>query len=152
MAAINQIKLNSTSTTYDVNDKRITTTAVTTATHFLTTDSSVSSIAPITAANAASVLGAAKTISYITGGSASHRKLVITNATNNKSFLKIFYNQYNGATLEEYTVYRTNNSTWVLSPTNASAASFTSIDDMTISTYSGLTVFAFNCDAQLQSA
>lgn len=57
MAAINQIKLNSTSTTYDVNDKRITTSAVSTATHFLATDSSVSSIAPITAANAASVLG-----------------------------------------------------------------------------------------------
>lgn len=58
MAAINQIKLNSTSTTYDVNDKRITTTAVSTATHFLATDSSVSSIAPITAENLASVLGA----------------------------------------------------------------------------------------------
>ena len=101
----------------------------------------------------ASALTGAKIVSYVTGNTESHRKLVITNATNNnKSFLKIFYNQYNGATLEEYTVYLTNNSNWILSPTNASAASFTSIDDMTISAYSGLTVVAFNCDAQLQSA
>lgn len=56
MAAINQITIAGGST-YDVNDKRITTSAVSTATHFLATDSSISSIAPITAANLASVLG-----------------------------------------------------------------------------------------------
>lgn len=68
MAAINQIKLNSTSTTYDVNDKRITTSEVSTATHFLATDSSVSSIAPITAANLASVLGRHITNKVATAG------------------------------------------------------------------------------------
>ena len=56
MAAINQITIAGGST-YDVNDKRITTSAVSTATHFLATDSSISSIAPITASNLASVLG-----------------------------------------------------------------------------------------------
>ena len=56
MAAINQITIAGGST-YDVNDKRITTSAVSTATHFLATDSSISSIAPISAANLASVLG-----------------------------------------------------------------------------------------------
>ena len=44
---------------HDINDKRISTTAVTTATHLLTCNSGVTSIAPITAANLASVLGAA---------------------------------------------------------------------------------------------
>lgn len=58
MAAITQIKLDSTSTTYDINDKRITTTAITTCTHVLaSSSSSLTSIAPITAANLASVLG-----------------------------------------------------------------------------------------------
>ena len=59
MAAINQITIAGGST-YDVNDKRITTSAVETATHFLATDSSISSIAPITAKNLASVLGATR--------------------------------------------------------------------------------------------
>ena len=59
MAAINQITIAGGST-YDVNDKRITTSAVSTATHFLATDSSISSIAPITASNLASVLGVYK--------------------------------------------------------------------------------------------
>lgn len=62
MAVVTQIKLGTSGTTYDINDKRITTSAVSTATHFLTTDSSVSSIAPITAANAASVLGGVQQI------------------------------------------------------------------------------------------
>lgn len=62
MAVINQIKLGSSGTTYDVNDKRVTTTAVTTATHVLTADSGVTSIAPITITNLASVLGAVEAV------------------------------------------------------------------------------------------
>lgn len=63
MAAINQINVNigtEQSPNYvlhDVNDKRISSTAVTTATHLLATDASLSAINPITAANLASVLG-----------------------------------------------------------------------------------------------
>lgn len=57
MAAITQIKLSSNNTTYDVNDKRISSTAVTTADYLLTCNSAVTSIAPISIANAASVLG-----------------------------------------------------------------------------------------------
>ena len=64
MAAINQITIAGGST-YDVNDKRITTSAVSTATHFLATDSSISSIAPITASNLASVLGVDPPISTV---------------------------------------------------------------------------------------
>jgi hypothetical protein len=52
-----ELQLQGDSTVYKVNDARITTTAVTTATHILTTNSGVTSIAPITAANLASVLG-----------------------------------------------------------------------------------------------
>ena len=56
MAVLNQLTVSG--TTYDLNDKRISKTAVTTATHLLTCNSDVTSIAPITAANLASVLGA----------------------------------------------------------------------------------------------
>lgn len=55
MAALDQITTGG--VTYDINDKRISSTAVTTATHILTCNSGVSSIAPITAANLAAVLG-----------------------------------------------------------------------------------------------
>ena len=64
MAVVNQLNLNVGTeqnpnfVLHDINDKRISTTAVTTATHLLTCNSSVTSIAPITAANLASVLGA----------------------------------------------------------------------------------------------
>lgn len=53
---LRELQLQGDSTVYKLNDARITTTAVTTATHFLATDGSVSSIAPITAANLASVV------------------------------------------------------------------------------------------------
>lgn len=58
MANITELQFQGDSTVHKLNDARITTTAVSTATHFLATDSSISSIAPITAANLASVLGA----------------------------------------------------------------------------------------------
>ena len=67
MAVVTQIKLGTSGTTYDINDERIKTTAVNTATHLLTTDSGVTSIAPITTANLASVLGVgsgAKNVNY----------------------------------------------------------------------------------------
>lgn len=57
MANITELQLQGDSTVHKLNDARITTTAVTTATHILTTNSGVTSIAPITAANLASVLG-----------------------------------------------------------------------------------------------
>lgn len=63
MAVVNQLNLNVGTeqnpnfVLHDINDKRISTTAVTTATHLLTCNSGVTSIAPITAANLASVLG-----------------------------------------------------------------------------------------------
>lgn len=57
MAVVTQIKLGASGTTYDINDKRISTTAVSTATHLLTTNSGVTSIAPITTADLASALG-----------------------------------------------------------------------------------------------
>lgn len=57
MANITELQLQGDSTVHKLNDSRITTTAVTTATHILTTNSDVTSIAPITAANLASVLG-----------------------------------------------------------------------------------------------
>lgn len=60
MANITELQLQGDSTVHKLNDARITTTAVTTATHILTTNSGVTSIAPITAANLASVLGAIK--------------------------------------------------------------------------------------------
>lgn len=68
MAAIDQINVNigtEQSPNYvlhDVNDKRISSTAVTTATHLLATDASLSAINPITAANLASVLGVNATL------------------------------------------------------------------------------------------
>lgn len=54
---LRELQLQGDSTVYKLNDARITTTAVDTATHILTTNSAVSSIAPITAANLASALG-----------------------------------------------------------------------------------------------
>ena len=65
MAVVNQLNLNVGTeqnpnfVLHDINDKRISTTAVTTATRILTCNSGVTSIAPITAANLASVLGVA---------------------------------------------------------------------------------------------
>ena len=64
MAVVDQLNLNVGTeqnpnfVLHDINDKRISTTAVTTATHILTCNSGVSSIAPISAANLAAVLGA----------------------------------------------------------------------------------------------
>lgn len=58
MANITELQLQGDSTVHKLNDARITTTAVTNNTHILTTNSDVTSIAPITAANLASVLGA----------------------------------------------------------------------------------------------
>ena len=60
MANITELQLQGDSTVHKLNDARITTTAVDTATHILTmaTNSGETSIAPITAANLASVLGA----------------------------------------------------------------------------------------------
>ena len=64
MAVVNQLNLNVGTeqnpnfVLHDINDKRISTTNVTTATHLLACNSGVTSIAPITAANLASVLGA----------------------------------------------------------------------------------------------
>ena len=60
MANITELQLQGDSTVHKLNDARITTTAVTTATHILTTNSGVTSIAPITTANLASVLGATR--------------------------------------------------------------------------------------------
>jgi hypothetical protein len=66
MAVVNQLNLNVGTeqnpnfVLHDINDKRISTTAVTTATHLLTCNSGVTSIAPITADNLASVLGASR--------------------------------------------------------------------------------------------
>lgn len=63
MAVVNQLNLNVGTeqnpnfVLHDINDKRISTTAVTTATHLLSCNSGVTSIAPITAENLASVLG-----------------------------------------------------------------------------------------------
>ena len=57
MANITELQLQGSSTVHKLNDARITTTAVTTATHILTTNSGVTSIAPITIANLASDLG-----------------------------------------------------------------------------------------------
>ena len=63
MAVVNQLNLNVGTeqnpnfVLHDINDKRISKTTVTTATHILTCNSGVTSIAPITAANLASVLG-----------------------------------------------------------------------------------------------
>lgn len=45
---------------HDLHDKRISTTAVTTATHLLATNAGVTAMNPITAANLASILGVAK--------------------------------------------------------------------------------------------
>lgn len=63
MAVVNQLNLNVGTeqnpnfVLHDINDNRISTKDVTTATHLLTCNSGVTSIAPITAANLASVLG-----------------------------------------------------------------------------------------------
>lgn len=57
MANMTELQLQGDSTVYKLNDARVTTTSVTKATHILTTNSGVTSIAPITAANLASVLG-----------------------------------------------------------------------------------------------
>ena len=57
MANITELQFQGDSTVHKLNDARITTTAVTTATHILTTNSGVTSITPITTANLASVLG-----------------------------------------------------------------------------------------------
>lgn len=57
MAVLAQLQLDGSSTVYDINDARISSTSVSTATHFLGTNSSVSAINPISAADLASVLG-----------------------------------------------------------------------------------------------
>lgn len=57
MANITELQFQGDSTVHKLNDARITTTAVTNNTHILTTNSDVTSIAPITSANLASVLG-----------------------------------------------------------------------------------------------
>ena len=68
MAVINQLNINlgteanQNFVLHDINDKRITTTAITTCSHILaSSNASLTSIAPITAANLASVLGGSKT-------------------------------------------------------------------------------------------
>lgn len=58
MAVMTQLQLEGSSTVYDLNDARISSTSVSTATHFLGTNSSVSAINPISASDLASVLGA----------------------------------------------------------------------------------------------
>lgn len=63
MAVLAQLQLDGSSTVYDINDARISSTSVSTATHFLGTNSSVSAINPISASDLASVLGAAKSFS-----------------------------------------------------------------------------------------
>ena len=60
MAVMTQLQLEGSSTVYDLNDARISSTSVSTATHFLGTNSSVSAINPISAADLASVLGVAE--------------------------------------------------------------------------------------------
>lgn len=60
MANITELQFQGDSTVHKLNDARITTTAVTNPTHILTTNSDVTTIAPITAANLASVLGATR--------------------------------------------------------------------------------------------
>lgn len=60
MANITELQLQGDSTVHKLNDARITTTAVTNPTHILTTNSDVTRIAPITAANLASALGVPK--------------------------------------------------------------------------------------------
>ena len=60
MAVLTQLQLDGSSTVYDLNDARISSTSVSTATHFLGTNSSVSAINPISAADLASVLGVAE--------------------------------------------------------------------------------------------
>ena len=59
MANITELQLQGDSTVHKLNDARITTTAVPTATHILTTNSTVSSIAPITAGNLGKVVAGA---------------------------------------------------------------------------------------------
>ena len=54
-----ELQLQGDSTVYKLNDARITTTAVSTATHILTTNSGVTSIAPITAENLGKVVAGA---------------------------------------------------------------------------------------------
>jgi len=56
MASITTMNIGGTS--YTINDARVSTSAVTTATHLLATNAGVTAINPITAANLASVLGA----------------------------------------------------------------------------------------------
>ena len=56
---LRELQLQGDSTVYKLNDARITTTAVTTATHILTTNSGVTSIAPITAENLGKVVAGA---------------------------------------------------------------------------------------------
>lgn len=58
MANITQLQITGSSTIHNLNDARISATAVTTATHVLTANSGVTSIAPIAVADLASVLGA----------------------------------------------------------------------------------------------
>lgn len=57
MANITQLQITGSSTIHNLNDARISATAVTTATHVLTANSGVTSIAPIAVADLASVLG-----------------------------------------------------------------------------------------------
>ena len=62
MANITQLQITGSSTVHNLNDARISATAVTTATHVLTANSGVTSIAPIAVADLASVLGAMQTV------------------------------------------------------------------------------------------
>ena len=82
MAVVNQLNLNVGTeqnpnfVLHDLNDKRISTTAVTTATHLLTCNSGVTSIAPITAANLASVLGVWQHVGTLTESDDLNSKIV----------------------------------------------------------------------------
>lgn len=77
MANMTELQLQGDSTVHKLNDARISTTAVTTATHILTTNSGVTSIAPITAANLASVLGGGIPFNILEDGVfiMTHRKI-----------------------------------------------------------------------------
>lgn len=65
MAVLTQLQLDGSSTVYDLNDARISSTSVSTATHFLGTNSSVSAINPISASDLASVLGVVSPVVYL---------------------------------------------------------------------------------------
>lgn len=104
MAVVDQLNLNVGTeqnpnfVLHDINDKRISTTAVTTATHLLTCNSGVTSIAPITAANLASVLGVDKTLSTYTPANAKSINMSYNIAKGYSLTMLVTFIKYNDST------------------------------------------------------